>query len=168
MDEADLLFSYGYRDDVVSLCALLPRVRQTVLMVGLQRISNCFWHLAVAHNWFCRGPDMCLRVQSATLSDDITELKQLTLRNPVVLKLDESDLPDQEQLKQYSLYSDNDDRYLYIYTLLKLKLVRGKTILFVNSINNCYKLKLFLEGFSIKYVICHCTPSHHTLLRNPL
>ena len=84
------------------------------------------------------------------MSDDITELKQLTLRNPVVLKLDESDLPDQEQLKQYSLYSDNDDRYLYIYTLLKLKLVRGKTILFVNSINNCYKLKLFLEGFSIK------------------
>eukprot|EP00045_Choanoeca_perplexa_P015365 m.192465 g.192465 ORF g.192465 m.192465 type:complete len:550 (+) comp16962_c0_seq5:3-1652(+) len=119
MDEADLLFSYGYRDDVVSLCALLPRVRQTILM-------------------------------SATLSDDITELKQLTLRNPVILKLDESDLPDQEQLKQYSLYSSNEDRYLYIYTLLKLKLVRGKTILFVNSINNCYKLKLFLEGFSIK------------------
>eukprot|EP00730_Choanoeca_flexa_P016283 TRINITY_DN7662_c0_g2_i2.p1 TRINITY_DN7662_c0_g2~~TRINITY_DN7662_c0_g2_i2.p1 ORF type:complete len:550 (+),score=127.49 TRINITY_DN7662_c0_g2_i2:36-1685(+) len=119
MDEADLLFSYGYRDDVTSLCALLPRVRQTVLM-------------------------------SATLSDDVSELKQLTLRNPVVLKLDESDLPDQAQLKQYSLFCNNDNRYLYIYTMLKLKLVRGKTIIFVNSINNCYKLKLFLENFSIK------------------
>ena len=40
MDEADLLFSYGYRDDVVSLCALLPRVRQTVLMVSGVKVGG--------------------------------------------------------------------------------------------------------------------------------
>jgi ATP-dependent RNA helicase DDX56/DBP9 len=34
--------------------------------------------------------------------------------------------------------------------VLKLRLIRGKIIMFVNDIERCYKLKLFLEQFSIK------------------
>jgi ATP-dependent RNA helicase DDX56/DBP9 len=34
--------------------------------------------------------------------------------------------------------------------VLKLKLVRGKCILFVNDLERCYRLKLFLEQFMIK------------------
>lgn len=34
--------------------------------------------------------------------------------------------------------------------ILKLKLVKGKTIIFVNDVDRCYRLKLFLEQFSIK------------------
>ena len=34
--------------------------------------------------------------------------------------------------------------------MLKLKLIKGKTIVFVNSVDRCYRLKLFLEQFSIK------------------
>ena len=34
--------------------------------------------------------------------------------------------------------------------ILKLKLVKGKCILFVNDVDRCYRLKLFLEQFSIK------------------
>ena len=38
---------------------------------------------------------------------------------------------------------------MLIYALFKLKLVHGKTIVFVNSVDRCYKLKLYLEQFSI-------------------
>ena len=36
------------------------------------------------------------------------------------------------------------------YVILKLKLIKGKCILFVNDVDRCYRLKLFLEQFSIK------------------
>ena len=34
--------------------------------------------------------------------------------------------------------------------MLKLKLVKGKCLIFVNDLDRCYRLKLFLEQFSIK------------------
>ena len=37
-----------------------------------------------------------------------------------------------------------------MYVILKLKLVKGKCIIFVNDVDRCYRLKLFLEQFSIK------------------
>lgn len=37
-----------------------------------------------------------------------------------------------------------------IYVILKLKLIKGKCLLFVNSIDRCYRLKLFLEQFAIR------------------
>ena len=42
------------------------------------------------------------------------------------------------------------DKFLLTYVILKLKLIRGKCILFVNDVDRCYRLKLFLEQFSIK------------------
>ena len=69
VDEADLVFSYGYQDDVVNLLAKLPAIRQNMLM-------------------------------SATLGSEVDALKKLVLRRPVVLKLEESDLPDERQLLQ--------------------------------------------------------------------
>jgi len=37
---------------------------------------------------------------------------------------------------------DNDEKFLLMYALLKLKLIRGKMILFVNTIDRCYKYLL--------------------------
>jgi ATP-dependent RNA helicase DDX56/DBP9 len=42
------------------------------------------------------------------------------------------------------------DKFLLIYVILKLRLIHGKCIIFVNDIDRCYRLKLFLEQFSIK------------------
>lgn len=36
------------------------------------------------------------------------------------------------------------------YVILKLKLIQGKCIIFVNDVDRCYRVKLFLEQFSIK------------------
>ena len=43
-----------------------------------------------------------------------------------------------------------DEKFLLIYVIFKLKLVKGKSIVFVGDIDRCYRLKLFLEQFGIK------------------
>jgi ATP-dependent RNA helicase DDX56/DBP9 len=42
------------------------------------------------------------------------------------------------------------DKFLLLYVILKLRLVKGKCIIFVNDVDRCYRVKLFLEQFSIK------------------
>ena len=76
---------------------------------------------------------------SATLSEDVQSLKQLVLHQPVTLKLEEPELPPASQLTQYQIYAEEGDKAVLIYALFKLNLVRGKTIVFVRSVDRCYK-----------------------------
>lgn len=78
---------------------------------------------------------------SATLDEDMTEIKQMFASGTVVsLKLKEGQLPNPEQLTQYQVYCNNDEeRFTLVLSLLKLKLLVGKTIFFVSSIDRCYK-----------------------------
>ncbi|XP_033845778.1 probable ATP-dependent RNA helicase DDX56 [Periophthalmus magnuspinnatus] len=118
VDEADLLFSFGFEADLKNLLCHLPNIYQSFLM-------------------------------SATFSEDVQALKELLLHNPVILKLQGSQLPDSSQLQQYSIKCEEEDKFLLIYTLLKLRLVQGKTLLFVGDVDRCYRVKLFLEQFGI-------------------
>uniref|UniRef100_A0A3Q3DQ63 RNA helicase n=1 Tax=Hippocampus comes TaxID=109280 RepID=A0A3Q3DQ63_HIPCM len=118
VDEADLVFSFGFEDDLKNLLCHLPKIYQSFLM-------------------------------SATLSDDVQALKELLLHNPVTLKLEGSQLPDSSQLQQFSIQCEEEDKFLLIYTLIKLQLVKGKTLIFVGAVDRCYRLKLFLEQFGI-------------------
>lgn len=118
IDEADLLFSFGYEDDVRGILSNLPKIYQAFLM-------------------------------SATLSEDVRALKRMVLHNAVILKLEESQLPEASQLTQYHIKCEEQDKFTLVYALMKLNLLRGKSIIFVNEVNRCYKLKLFLEQFAI-------------------
>jgi ATP-dependent RNA helicase DDX56/DBP9 len=118
IDEADLLFSFGYEQDMRALLTYLPKIYQAFLM-------------------------------SATLSEQVLSLKKLILHNPVVLKLNEAPLPDASQLTQYHVKCEEDDKFLLLYALVKLRLIRGKMIIFVNTVDRCFKLKLYLEQFGI-------------------
>ena len=51
---------------------------------------------------------------------------------------------------QFAFSCSEVDKFLLTYVILKLKLIKGKCILFVNDVDRCYRLKLFLEQFSIK------------------
>ncbi|CAG2232107.1 DBP9 [Mytilus edulis] len=104
IDEADLVFSFGYEDDVKAIIKQLPKIYQAFLM-------------------------------SATLSDDVLSLKKLVLHNAVILKLEESQLPESSQLTQYHIKCEEEDKFTLICALLKLGLVRGKSIIFVNNVN---------------------------------
>ena len=118
IDEADLIFSFGFEADLRFLLAKLPPIYQAVLT-------------------------------SATLTEDVTRLKKLVLNNPVILKLSEPQLPDSSQLTQYVIKLEEEDKFVLMYALFKLELIRGKSLIFVSSVDRCYKMKLFLEQFSI-------------------
>jgi len=118
VDEADLVFSFGFEEEIKEVMKFLPKSYQAVLA-------------------------------SATLSEDVLELKKLLLRNAVILKLQEPDLAPLSQLSHYKLNAEEEDKAVILYCCFKLKLVNGKTIVFVNTVDKCYKLKLFLEQFGI-------------------
>ncbi|CAG8469565.1 11767_t:CDS:10 [Funneliformis caledonium] len=118
IDEADLIFSYGYEEDLQKILTFLPKIFQSLLM-------------------------------SATLTKDVENLKQLLLRNPIILTLHE-ETEETNLLTQYAVRCSEIDKFLLIYVILKLRLIKGKCIIFVNDIDRCYRLKLFLEQFSIK------------------
>merc|ERR1712156_528063 len=119
IDEADLIFSFGHESDLKAI--LSSNLPSTYQAV----------------------------LTSATLSEDVSKLKKLVLHNPVSLKLEEPPLPDSAQLTQYKILLEEDDKFVLIYALFKLKLIQGKTIIFVNSVDKCYQIKLYLEQFGI-------------------
>ncbi|TCD69460.1 ATP-dependent DNA/RNA helicase [Steccherinum ochraceum] len=120
IDEADLILSYGHDEDV----------RHIFGDGYLPKVFQSF-------------------LMSATMTEDVEALKGLALRSPVILKLEE-DEDEAANLTQYSVRCAEVDKFLLTYVIIKLKLVKGKCILFVNDVERSYRLKLFLEQFSIK------------------
>ncbi|KAI7832929.1 P-loop containing nucleoside triphosphate hydrolase protein [Kickxella alabastrina] len=118
IDEADLVLSFGYEDDIRGIIKALPRIHQSMLL-------------------------------SATLNRGVEALKALVLSSPAILKL-EDDQEEAAKLVQYVVRCSEEEKFLLTYVILKLKLIAGKCILFVNDIERSYRLKLFLEQFSIK------------------
>lgn len=90
---------------------------------------------------------------SATLSEDVLELKKILLKNAVTLKLQEPDLAPLSQLSHYKLNAEEEDKAVILYCCFKLKLVKGKTIVFVNTVDKCYKLVyIFILLFYLTYL----------------
>ncbi|MCJ1422065.1 ATP-dependent DNA/RNA helicase [Xylographa parallela] len=118
IDEADLVLSYGYEEDLQNVAKALPSGVQTYLM-------------------------------SATLSTEVDTVKGLFCRDPIVLALDEAD-DENYGVSQYVVKCAEDEKFLLIYVIFKLKLVKGKCIIFVGDINRCYRLKLYLEQFGTR------------------
>lgn len=121
IDEADLIMSYGYEDDLASIKKQLPKTLQVFLM-------------------------------SATLTADVNTLKSMLCRNPAILTLHEEENADSEggKIDQFMVKCSEFDKFLLAYVIFKLDLIKGKTIAFVNDIDRCYRLKLFLEQFGIR------------------
>ncbi|XP_015789315.1 probable ATP-dependent RNA helicase DDX56 [Tetranychus urticae] len=121
VDEADLVFSFFYKEEILKIFT------------------------SAMNNSFCQ----CFLV-SATLeaaAEDIKEMKKF-LKNPVSCKLEEPDIV--ENLDQYVIKCDDDEKFVILAALFKLNLIAGKTLIFVNTTNMCYKIKLFLEQFGVR------------------
>lgn len=93
---------------------------------------------------------------SATLSPELNSLKNVVLHSPAILKLEE-EKEDKAQkdgkLMQFYLSLPKKDKNLVIYVFLKLGLLKGKGLFFVNSTDGGYRLKLFLEQFHIRSAV---------------
>eukprot|EP01107_Rhizomastix_libera_P014474 TRINITY_DN467_c1_g1_i2.p1 TRINITY_DN467_c1_g1~~TRINITY_DN467_c1_g1_i2.p1 ORF type:complete len:531 (-),score=198.28 TRINITY_DN467_c1_g1_i2:847-2241(-) len=140
IDEADLLLSYGYAEDIKRISAHLPRVCQGMLM-------------------------------SATFTSEVDSLKKLILHNPAILRLEEPKAIS-KLLSEFYIKVPFRDKFLVLYSLLRLKVLpqllssqkqsdgkiiqspsENKVLIFVNDIERCYMVKLFLERFSIKSAV---------------
>ncbi|KAM0718564.1 hypothetical protein Q7P37_005634 [Cladosporium fusiforme] len=121
IDEADLVLSYGYEEDLQSIAATLPAGVQTILM-------------------------------SATLRTEVDSLTTLFCKSgaPEILDLSEQEATEKPQLSQYIVKTAEDEKFLLIYAIFKLQLIKGKVIVFVADIDRCYRIKLFLEQFGIR------------------
>ncbi|SCU90557.1 LADA_0F04940g1_1 [Lachancea dasiensis] len=125
IDEVDLVLTFGYEDDLNQIAKYLPLKKnlQTFLM-------------------------------SATLNEDIQELKSRFCRSPAILKLNDDEInKDQSKLIQYYVKVSEFDKFLLCYVIFKLSLIKGKTLIFVNSIDRGYRLKLVLEQFGVRSCI---------------
>ncbi|KAL7788370.1 P-loop containing nucleoside triphosphate hydrolase protein [Trichoderma ceciliae] len=123
LDEADLLLSYGYNEDLENLSWSIPKGVQTVMM-------------------------------SATLTTEVDSLKKIFYRDqqPTLLDLEEPDA-EGEGVTQLVTKCGEDEKFLLIYVIFKLQLVKGKCIIFVADIDRCYRLKLYFEQFGIRSCI---------------
>ncbi|GAA5999700.1 ATP-dependent DNA/RNA helicase [Rhodotorula paludigena] len=122
IDEADLILSYGHSSE------------------DIRSILSGPWSLPKVYQSF---------LMSATLTGEVEELKGVVLRNPIVLKLEE-DEDELANLSQYCVRCTEEDKFLLLYVILKLKLIKGKCLIFVNDTDRGYRVKLFLEKYGIK------------------
>ncbi|KAF8455342.1 P-loop containing nucleoside triphosphate hydrolase protein [Terfezia claveryi] len=122
IDEADLVLSYGYESDLLSVSKSFPKGLQTFLA-------------------------------SATLTSEVETLKKLFCRSPVILRVHDAEDSASDPnggLKQYVVRCAEDEKFLLLYVIYKLRLIKGKSILFVGDIDRCYRVRLFLEQFGIR------------------
>ncbi|OBA23657.1 putative ribosome biogenesis protein [Metschnikowia bicuspidata var. bicuspidata NRRL YB-4993] len=123
IDEVDLVLSYGYMEDLQQLETFLP------VKTNLQTY-----------------------LMSATINEDLEELKRRFCSRPAVLKLNEENLS-RSNLVQYYARTTEFDKFLLAYVIFKLRLIKGKSLIFVNTIDRGYRLKLFLEQFGVRCCI---------------
>ena len=88
-------------------------------------------------------------LMSATLRSEVDALKDLFCKDPAVLHLTETQ-EDNEKINQFVVKCGEDEKFLLIYVIVKLKLIKGKMIIFVADVDRSYRLKLFFEQFGIK------------------
>lgn len=139
LDEADLLLSYGYEEDLQLIAPLVPRACQCMLM-------------------------------SATVSEEVERLNKLILHSPITLNLlnvqsagsaagggalgESTGGLTSETIDHFSYdCAIPDDRLLVTMALLKLGLIKKKCLIFVNTVDRGYQLRLFLESFGIKSAV---------------
>lgn len=118
IDEADLVLSFGYLQDVEEISQ--KRKWQHILT-------------------------------SATLSPELDKFKRLNLVKPAIIKLEEPQ--GVGHLLQFYLEATEQEKFLIIYVFIKLGLLQGKGLIFVNDVNKCYRLKLFFQQFFISAAV---------------
>lgn len=87
-------------------------------------------------------------LMSATLDKNVEELTKIVLNNPVFVDVTEK--TESSQLQHYFINVTEEKRYMVLYTLIQCQRLGKRILLFVNSINRGYKLRLFFERFGIR------------------
>lgn len=127
VDEADLVLSYGYENDARAALAKIPSTAQSMLL-------------------------------SATLeAEGMDSFRKVILRRPLTIKVTtDGDMNDGDPTgasHYFARLKNHKDRYLVAYAMLRLNVICGKVLIFVNHVNSAFRLKLFLDQFKVKSAV---------------
>lgn len=120
IDEADLMLSYGYEEDIKGVLGYLDRYQCMLLSATLNDDVETLKGL-------CLHKPVIVKLEEAESGAAAGE----------------------GHLKQFYLPLRPDEKYLVVYGLLKLKLLVGKTLIFAKDIDSAYRYKLLLDKFSM-------------------
>ncbi|KAL1308874.1 hypothetical protein HN51_050910 [Arachis hypogaea] len=126
LDEADLLLSYGYENDIKSFTPHVPRSCQCLLMSATSSTDVDKLKKLILHN-----PFILTLPEVGNNKDDV--------------------IP--KNVQQFWILCPANDKLLYTLAVLKLELVQKKVLIFTNDIDMSFRLKLFLEKFGIKSAV---------------
>ncbi|KGG50627.1 hypothetical protein DI09_61p140 [Mitosporidium daphniae] len=120
IDEADFILGIGYQNDLDSILAAIPQTCTRILL-------------------------------SATLDEEIDCLKKKFLSKPLQEESHSEESTQKGSISHFFLHLDTiEDKFLLTLVLFKFKLISGRILIFTNSSDTAYRLKLFLEAFYIK------------------
>lgn len=125
VDEADLVLSFGYSQDLAEIVKFLPRIYHGMLLSATL------------------SPELDSLKKIALHSPVTLKLEQENERNP----------NRKNSLKQFFLTLPGKDKRLVLYVFLKLGLLKGKGLFFVSTTDAGYRLKLFFEQFHIRSAV---------------
>lgn len=165
LDEADLLLSYGYEEDVATLAPIIPRACQCMLMSAtssgdIDTLSKLILHSPVSLDLLGlstnneNGQEEDGRgggVGGGVVGASAAEIEHYRVELPFVRDHTE----------------EGSERLLHLLAMLRLGLVQRKVLIFVNSADIGMKVKLFLDAFGIKAAVIHAelplNSRHHIL-----
>ena len=126
LDEADLLFSFGYQADLEVIAGKMPRICQGMLMS-----ATLTGEVEDLKKLVLRTPVILKLTEPEGGEDEIGgHVTEYTV--PIA--------------------SDND-RFTALFALLKLNVISGKIIIFVKDVLRCFRLRLFFDRFSIRSTV---------------
>jgi ATP-dependent RNA helicase DDX56/DBP9 len=125
LDEADLLLTYGYEKALNDVLVKLKKGYQGVLV-------------------------------SATMTEDVNKLQGLFLHDPEIFNIQpQEDIQISSsgissiQKEFFIPFSEDTEKFLVLFSLIKFEILAGKLLIFTNSMQTAYKLNIFLSKFSI-------------------
>uniref|UniRef100_A0A0D9ZCL3 RNA helicase n=1 Tax=Oryza glumipatula TaxID=40148 RepID=A0A0D9ZCL3_9ORYZ len=98
------------------------------------------------------GPPNILVTTPACVASCISKgiIRGSSIKESLSMMILDEKLPVHPDVCNVKISCDAKDKMLYILALLKLELIQKKVLIFVNSIDSAFKLRLFLEKFGIR------------------
>ncbi|EME27917.1 ATP-dependent RNA helicase [Galdieria sulphuraria] len=125
VDEADLLFSFGYEQDMQKILPSIPAKVQSVFVSATLDKET--------YHFLRHFEDKRHAMQQIRIKHDVTQEERLQ----VLAK------------HHYVQVEKEQDKYLVVFALIKLQVLKGKILIFVNSVDKGFRLKLLLDQFYI-------------------
>ncbi|GIX64887.1 ATP-dependent RNA helicase DDX56, putative [Babesia caballi] len=122
LDEADLLFEFGFKNETLQLAEVLRH--------------------------FGRRKRFQTILLSATLDSDVQHLANLILYKPVYVQTEFT--PAMGSIKEFYVDVEEGDKTLLLYALLKMEAVPHPTLVFTNSDERAYQIKTLLAKLSVE------------------